>query len=44
MHPWDSDGAARAGLRTAWINRTGGTYPTHLTAPERTVTAVAELA
>jgi 2-haloacid dehalogenase len=44
VHPWDIDGAARAGLRTAWINRTGGTYPTHLTSPERTVTAVAELA
>ena len=44
VHPWDVDGAARAGLRTAWVNRTGGVYPTHLTAPDRTVAAVAELA
>ena len=37
VHPWDIDGAARAGLRTAWINRTGAAYPAHLTSPERTV-------
>jgi 2-haloacid dehalogenase len=44
VHPWDIDGAARAGLRTAWIDRTGTAYPAHLTPPERTVTTVAELA
>jgi 2-haloacid dehalogenase len=44
VHPWDIDGAARAGLGTAWINRTGGTYPAHLTAPGRTVRTVGELA
>jgi 2-haloacid dehalogenase len=44
VHPWDIDGAARAGLRTAWLNRTGGTYPPHFTPPQRTVTTVAELA
>jgi 2-haloacid dehalogenase len=44
VHPWDIDGAARAGLRTAWINRAGGSYPAHLTPPERTVTTLAELA
>ncbi len=27
VHPWDIDGAARAGLATAWINRNGGVYP-----------------
>ena len=27
VHPWDIDGAHRAGLRTAWINRDGGPYP-----------------
>jgi 2-haloacid dehalogenase len=26
-HPWDVDGAARAGLRTAWVNRSGIGYP-----------------
>ncbi len=27
VHPWDIDGADRAGLRTVWINRTGASYP-----------------
>ena len=27
VHPWDIHGAHAAGLRTAWINRTGGRYP-----------------
>ena len=44
VHPWDIDGAARAGLRTAWINRSGVDYPAHLTSPERTVRTVGELA
>ena len=26
-HPWDVDGARRAGLRTAWVNRSGGPFP-----------------
>ena len=26
-HPWDTDGAKRAGLRSAWLNRRGGAYP-----------------
>lgn len=30
VHPWDIDGAHRAGLRTGWINRGGGSYPAHL--------------
>lgn len=43
VHPWDIHGAARAGLRTAWVNRTGGSYPGHFEAPEFTVTALTEL-
>ena len=27
VHPWDIDGASRAGLVTAWLNRSGGPYP-----------------
>ncbi len=27
VHPWDIDGAARAGLSTAWVNRAGDPYP-----------------
>jgi 2-haloacid dehalogenase len=31
VHPWDTDGASRAGLTAAWINRRGGSYPRHFT-------------
>ncbi|MBG6226632.1 2-haloacid dehalogenase [Arthrobacter sp. CAN_A2] len=34
VHPWDIHGAHAAGLRTAWINRTGATYPSYFTAPD----------
>ena len=27
VHPWDLDGAARAGLRTVWVDRTGTPWP-----------------
>ena len=43
VHPWDIDGAARAGLRTAWISRTGGLYPEHFRAPDVTVAGLAEI-
>ena len=44
VHPWDVDGAARAGLATAWINRSGGSYPSYFTAPDLTVTSLEDLA
>jgi 2-haloacid dehalogenase len=44
VHPWDIDGAARAGLQTAWVNRTGGTYPAYYNTPDRTVTGIDDLA
>ncbi|MEW1950812.1 haloacid dehalogenase type II [Pseudarthrobacter sp902506025] len=44
VHPWDIHGAARAGLRTAWLNRTGDAYPVYFEAPEFTVSALTELA
>ncbi|MCH8560775.1 haloacid dehalogenase type II [Nesterenkonia sp. DZ6] len=34
VHPWDIHGAAAAGLRTAWINRTGAAYPSCFRTPE----------
>jgi 2-haloacid dehalogenase len=43
-HPWDIEGAARAGLQTAWLNRSRAVYPDHQTAPERTASSVTELA
>jgi 2-haloacid dehalogenase len=47
VHPWDLDGAARAGLRTAWVDRSGAGragYPDYLTAPDLTVTGLDDLA
>jgi 2-haloacid dehalogenase len=44
VHPWDIDGAARAGLRTAFLDRDGAGYPGHLTPPHRTVATIAALA
>ncbi|MET0189078.1 MAG: haloacid dehalogenase type II, partial [Pseudonocardia sediminis] len=44
VHPWDLHGAHRAGLRTAFVNRDGATYPAHLTGPDHTVTDLRDLA
>ncbi|MCL3859612.1 haloacid dehalogenase type II [Actinotalea sp. K2] len=44
VHPWDVDGASRAGLRTAWVSRTGGRYPAYFRAPDVTVGSLVELA
>ena len=44
VHPWDIDGAHRARLGTAWINRTGATYPDYFTAPTLEATSILHLA
>jgi len=45
VHPWDIDGAARAGLQTAWTDRTGvAPYPSYFAMPDLTVSGVDELA
>ena len=44
VHPWDIDGAARAGLATAWIDRRGAPYPAHFTAPDHVATGIGGLA
>ena len=44
VHPWDIDGAKRAGLRTAWVNRGGRPYPGYFLAPDHSVAALPELA
>ena len=44
VHPWDIHGAARAGLQTAWLNRTGAPYPSYFEAPDYTVSSLPELA
>ena len=44
VHPWDIGGAARAGLQTAWVNRSGGPFPATFDAPTYTVTGIEGLA
>ena len=44
VHPWDIDGAHRAGLRTAWVNRGGGPYPAHSSPADLEVASMTELA
>lgn len=44
VHPWDIDGAARAGMSTAWINRNDTPYPSYYKQPDYTVTALDQLA
>ena len=42
-HPWDVDGAIRAGLRGVWVNREGSTYPRTFTPQTATVTDLTQL-
>jgi 2-haloacid dehalogenase len=45
VHPWDIDGARRAGLQAGWIDRGGnGAYPSVFAAPDVQGTTLAELA
>ena len=44
VHPWDTDGAARAGMQTAWINRGSAPYPDHYTPPTLTASGLQDLA
>lgn len=34
VHPWDIDGATRAGLHTGWLARDGADYPSFFRPPE----------
>ncbi|GAA4973355.1 haloacid dehalogenase type II [Kineococcus glutinatus] len=44
VHPWDVDGASRAGMRTAWVDRTGAPYPQHLRGPDLVASGLEDLA
>lgn len=44
VHPWDIDGAARAGLRTAWLNRVDAPFPPYFSAPDHTAGDLRDLA
>lgn len=43
VHPWDIHGAARAGLRTVWLNRGAAPYPAYFTEPDLTIGSLREL-
>ena len=43
VHPWDLDGAQRAGLQTAWVNRSGAAFPATFLPPTYTVSGVDQL-
>lgn len=43
VHPWDVHGASRAGLQTAWLNRTGLSYPAYFSAPDHTLDTLTDL-
>ncbi len=42
-HPWDIDGAARAGLATAYVNRAARPYPQHFQSADLEVDSLAAL-
>ena len=44
VHPWDIDGASRAGLATAWLNRTGCPYPEYFRSPDLRPASLTDLA
>ncbi|MET8161871.1 haloacid dehalogenase type II [Sphaerisporangium sp. NPDC005289] len=44
VHPWDIDGAQRAGLTGAWLNRRGLPYPGTMTVPRVTAPDLVTLA
>jgi 2-haloacid dehalogenase len=44
VHPWDTDGAHRAGLAAAWIDRGGGRYPEYFLPPDLRAASLLHLA
>ena len=43
VHPWDLDGAARAGWRTAYVDRAGAVWPEAFRAPDHVVGSFLDL-
>ncbi|MEU9281307.1 HAD family hydrolase [Streptomyces sp. NPDC048341] len=44
VHPWDIDGAQRAGLSGAWLRRGATRYPVSMLPPDRIADGLADLA
>ena len=43
VHPWDTDGASRAGWRTAYVDRNGAPWPAVFREPDHRVRSFSEL-
>lgn len=43
VHPWDVNGADRAGMKTAWLNRRQATYPRYFATPTIAVSSISAL-
>ena len=44
VHPWDTDGASRAGLGAVWVNRGDAAYPGYFTSPDMEASSLVDLA
>jgi 2-haloacid dehalogenase len=44
VHPWDLEGAHRAGLRTAWVDRAGSRFPAYFSEPDIVVESLEDVA
>lgn len=44
VHPWDTDGAQRSGLRGAWVNRGEAPFPGYFLPPDLEVGSLVDLA
>ncbi len=44
VHPWDTDGARRAGLSAAWIDRQGSAFPEYFAPPDLQAPSLVDLA
>lgn len=43
VHPWDINGAARAGMKTAWVNRDQSTFPAYFESPTIVISSILDL-
>lgn len=43
VHPWDLNGAKRAGMRTAWVNRHVAPFPSYFRPPDYEVARLTDL-
>ena len=44
VHPWDTDGASRAGLGAVWVNRGDAAFPGYFRSPDMEASSLVDLA